>query len=433
MADPTFQNPIDPTQSLEANAGIPAGQTNSPWTAPSTSVVPVNQIAPTTALGIGATMPSTTNGEAHAAVASANTTANNVQSYIEQATAPKTPEQLQSDALTNQVSGLIEQNTGKVQALNAAETAAGVPDITKQLQDLSNQIRTESAAYDKTVVDLEVGSSAAGKADITAGMLTGQQGAVLRQKASAIALLQARALGLQGNLEAALKVAAKSVDLQYADREDQINTKMKQLELLNRTLNKQEAIQATALNRKYEQDQKNIAEEKAQVKTNLGIAIEQAVSTPYANQNGMFFDSRTGQAFKNEADFYKAAGVSSFEEAYNKGLVTDVKNTKLTFQIEKVNGRQVRLGFDSQGKLVSKVDLGSSGAITSKSTKLTSQVIDDVGAQLQTATGHDGRLSAQDYNDGLKQWTDSGYSADSYKKNYGQFINPNHKEEYHSF
>lgn len=53
------------------------------------------------------------------------------------------------------------------------------------------------------------------------------------------------------------------------------------------------------------------------------------VATQFVNENGKFYDANTGQTFETPEDFFKAAGVSSFEEAYSKGLITDVSNQQL--------------------------------------------------------------------------------------------------------
>lgn len=58
---------------------------------------------------------------------------------------------------------------------------------------------------------------------------------------------------------------------------------------------------------------------------NTKLAESARVSSQFANSNGEFFNVKTGQAYATPQDFFKAAGVKDFAEAYSKGLVTDVK------------------------------------------------------------------------------------------------------------
>ena len=75
-------------------------------------------------------------------------------------------------------------------------------------------------------------------------------------------------------------------------------------------LNAQEKVQAAAQAEYLRQQQQQIADEKAQVKTNLTAVLDGAITSKYANQNGRIFDASTGKDFVNAKDFFAAAGVS---------------------------------------------------------------------------------------------------------------------------
>lgn len=97
-----------------------------------------------------------------------------------------------------------------------------------------------------------------------------------------------------------------------------------------------------------------------QAAANTATAQAAGVSTQFANQNGTFFNAKTGQAYPTPQDFFKAAGVSSFADAYAKGLVTDLggqSNLKSSdTQIVTANGR-TELVNKITGEVIS--DLGS--------------------------------------------------------------------------
>jgi hypothetical protein len=62
---------------------------------------------------------------------------------------------------------------------------------------------------------------------------------------------------------------------------------------------------------------------------NQKIAQTVGVTTQFVNQNGKFYNANTGQTFETVPDFLKASGASSIEDAYAKGLITDVSNQQL--------------------------------------------------------------------------------------------------------
>jgi hypothetical protein len=119
--------------------------------------------------------------------------------------------------------------------------------------------------------------------------------------------------------------------------------------------------------------QQKVEEEKTareNQKANVQMAESSGVKTRFANKGGEFFNTGTGYAYSTPQEFFKDAGVNSFEEAYTKGLVGDVTRTSdLTFSIQDVGGQTVRFGFDKAGNVVSRVNLGTT---SSSSKKLTS-------------------------------------------------------------
>lgn len=280
----------------------------------------VDSLGTQTPLDIKSTLPTAGPDVAGATVAGANTTTKTLADYIKELTPPKTDTQIQADSLSSDISKLLGQDTGKVQAQSDAEAAAGVNDLKKSLTDINSQILTKSAQYDATSTKLE-GQS------IPMSLIIGQQAQVQKAKASEIGLLQARALGLQGQIQFAQETANKAVDLKYSVIEDQLNTKQKQLALLGPTLTKEEQVTADALKRQYDDQQKQIQDKKDKEKANITAALNAKIQTRFTNNKGEFFDTLTGEAFPDAPSFFKAAGVTSFEDAYAKKLVSDLTST----------------------------------------------------------------------------------------------------------
>ena len=241
------------------------------------------------------------------------------QDYFNEIDAPDTATQTEADRLRGEASALLPATAGKSQALADEESRLGIPDMSKRLAGINADILSKTAEYEATVKGME----GTGRG-LTTTIVRGQQAQARQQAASEIGLLQARALGLQGQIDSATKTADRAIDLKYASIEDAINIKMKQLELLGPELDKDERRQAAALERQYADQKEKLNELKAEQKENLKLAFEANVETPYANKGGKFYQVADGTPFPNEQAFFKAAGVKSFAEAYAKKLVTDV-------------------------------------------------------------------------------------------------------------
>lgn len=206
-------------------------------------------------------------------IAGATQTSKSITDYIKELTPPVTAEQTQSDTLSKQLMDLVGQDTGKASALSTAETAAGLPDLKKQLSDINGQITVKNADYNAAFNSLE------NTPQQIASVVGSKQQQLQRTQASEIGMLTARAQALQGNITLAQDTAAKAVDLQYSAIEDQIAVKQAQLKILEPILTKQEKVQADALNRKYEEQKIAIAEQKANQK-----AIQEMILNAAAQQ-----------------------------------------------------------------------------------------------------------------------------------------------------
>lgn len=227
--------------------------------------IPTNTIVPTTPIGVTtptATTPST-------AGAYGDTVTKTLDQYIKEAqSATKSAAEVQQDSLTARLSDLLGQTAGQTQALSTAEAEQGVPDLTKQLQDINNQIKTTRAEQNALNVDVQ------GK-PITMSSIIGAQAQINAVMDAKIYTLSAQAQALQGNISLAKENAQKAVDLKYAPILEELKIKQAQLELIRPTLTKEEKIRAEALAQKNKDEanalQLQIANQKDQNSTLLNL------------------------------------------------------------------------------------------------------------------------------------------------------------------
>lgn len=184
----------------------------------------------------------------------------------------------QDNSLANMIAGIdLQSLTGRGGAQAEAEGRLGVNQFNQAIADLSSQRGSKLAAYNQSIAQqraeqaqLEAGAGAKG---LTTAMLGGQQAALARVReaenqtaAAEIGLLDAQILGTQGKLEAAQNAANRAVDLMYQDREAQVNTKLKQIELYTPIFNAQEKKKADALTFALNKENERLQTEKENAK-----------------------------------------------------------------------------------------------------------------------------------------------------------------------
>lgn len=256
-------------------------------------------------------------------VESAKTGSKSITDYLKELSAPETAAGQTQSKLLADLQSLIPQTGGKAQAQLDAEQAQGIPTLKADLASLNSQILSKVAEFDKITNEIEKNSNFKGSFSAKANELK-------RTYAAETGLLQARALGLQGQVQAAQETVNRAIDLKYSAIEEKLNIYEAQLRALEPILNKEEKDLATARQLKIDDDKQRVAEEKAKAKENAGLAFSADIRTEFVNKNGEFFNARTGETYNDPAAFFKAAGVSSFEDAYKRGLITDLTASKLS-------------------------------------------------------------------------------------------------------
>jgi len=524
--------------------------------------VPVTDIKPATSLKLP--QPEIPVDHASSIVAGAKEGQKAIQGYIDEITPAETPLDQERTGFISRLKTLIPGLTGRGEAQQQAEEDQGVPLMRKKLADLNGEIGIRSAQYDKLFSDMEVNGRG-----VPFSVVQGQQGAIRRSQAADIGLLHARALGLQGSLEAAQSLADRSVDLKYQDREAEIDATMKQLDAIAPLLTKEEKIQAEARTQYLSDKKQEIQDLKDREKNNIKYAIENNAQDQFYRRGGTVIRTSDGYEFHDMAEALKAGVkadlsnapvlepldvIKARTEAIAKGTTpesqgfstppangfrTDRNNnpTAMTTDVARSlgliegqdyivgdkfpgnsslytakligdpiettirgldNAAQSGLGAfrtrggkprwsyidmtDAQwnamsadqkkatvismykreggsGQMAGQTptddktavttyetdDSGTTWKVVTKNGKVTSRteqktsdkvsqdIIDTVGSNLQSAAGGDGYISPEDYNDGLQQWVGQGYSAKTYYDNYKKFVNPADPQDYHYY
>jgi hypothetical protein len=420
----------------------------STYTPPPPSVITPQQTTGAPNLTIPA--PSNDLSAANSMVAGGVQTTNNLQSYLTQLTPPagSTPVADQNQGLIDSLSSLYGQDIGKAQAEATGEQNAGIPQMQKDLQGISNDILTKNAEYQKISTNIN------GEA-IPMDLIRGQQADASRQQASDIGLLTARSQALQGNITLATQTVQKAVALQFAGIEEKIAAQEKQLALIQPLLSAEQAKIAKAQDAMLATQKEQVAQQKANslevqklgIQAASGNAPQELINQAMATNDpvkaaevlaaylkgptestatasgttqGTLFKVPTAKELGG-AQFYKYPSGSQVYSSAGK-LIDLATYKQLTNQ---TNVPDAQVNF-SGIKTVSPTSTTSTGTI--KTT--VAQDVTSMNSQLQTVKGTDGYLSPQDWKTALNAWVNAGHSATSFTTNFKQYINPADPQDY---
>ena len=328
MAGLQYQDIVNAQGGTATNA-----QTGEVTTAPMTTINPqptnpsagqpvvINPVQTTGAPPLQLPQPDTNLATADATVTGSSQTAKTLQDYLNQLEAPKTALDGQNQALMDRLSSLYGSNVGRAQETAKLEDSSGLNTLKKQFADLNSQILTKNAEYLKLRDMTEQNSN-------LKGSFSAKDTQLARAQAADVGLLQARALGMQGQVNASQDAIDRAIDLKYKGIEEEITAKEKQMALIAPLLTAQQAKVAQAQERMYADEKERIAEKKAEAKENLNLIFTSGLTNKFVNRGGKFIRASDGKVYGDQADpvkeFFRDAGVSSFEEAYQRGLVGDL-------------------------------------------------------------------------------------------------------------
>lgn len=146
---------------------------------------------------------------------------------------------------------LIPQLQGQTQELATQQRVLGLPEMRQNLQNLNNQILQKQAELNQDEIRLAQSVQNIEDKPIAMEFITGQQQSVQRNaqiaralKASEIGVLNATAIGMQGNIALAQDMAKQAVETKYAPYKEALETYKLQLEALTPLLSADEKKQA---------------------------------------------------------------------------------------------------------------------------------------------------------------------------------------------
>lgn len=199
-----------------------------------------------------------------AIVNSANST---LQDIIQQLTPPETALDKQQQTLLDNMASLTGEAANKAADQLTLEQSSGLPELRQQFAEINAKMLSKMAEYDALNADLE------GK-PITMNSIIGSQAQVTRVKAAEMGLLQAQALGLQGQIETAQSTVDRAIDLKYSTIEAKLDVYQAQLNALQPELNKQEQVQAAAQQVLLDRQKQAIADQKAQEQNIQNVMLQ---------------------------------------------------------------------------------------------------------------------------------------------------------------
>ena len=212
---------------------------------------------------------------------------------ISQGTA-QTPAEQTNTTLLQKVAALIGNKTGQTTLTNNAETAAGLPAMNKQLNDLNTQLQglndqatqLQLAAGAGGTIENQEQNQAQGRG-ITAGGLAPLTAADLRNNQVQQAAIAARALtlkstiyGLQGNIALAKDAADKAAAAQFEQEQQQIDYMNALIAANAPQMTKEEKAQADLVQANLADRQNKIDQAKQDKTTAIGLAVAAMKNNP---------------------------------------------------------------------------------------------------------------------------------------------------------
>lgn len=187
-----------------------------------------------------------------------------------------------------------------------------------EVKNLQTQLDSATAEYNNLFAKTETQGI---KNGVPALFWQGEIAAQQRQAAILTTGISSRLAGAQKNYDMAERLAEKHVELKFKDAQRKIDNKLKFIELNKDNLTRAEKVAVSKMEANAKKEQAKLDKYKENVK----LALTSGLNTKFINKNGEFFDANTGKPFSTPEEFFKAAGVTSFEEAYAKKLVGDNK------------------------------------------------------------------------------------------------------------
>lgn len=224
---------------------------------------------------------------------SISSTSNSLSSFLSQFDSYTKPAETERTGLVSKMNTAIDKLVGRGKRTQELMTEQQLPQNYEQLKALNLQIAEKKAAYDKSIQAIE------GK-NIPMPFITGQQAQVQKMANIELGNMATLAQALQGNIELSRQMVNDTVNLEYADTEQEIENLQYQLTLNEQNMTAAEKKRAEALSIALTERQAQLDAEKQEKIDIKNVAIEAA-------KNGAPTD--TAQRMMNAKTLQEAMGI----------------------------------------------------------------------------------------------------------------------------
>lgn len=200
---------------------------------------------------------------------SISSTSNSLSSFLSQFDSYTKPAETERTGLVSKMNTAIDKLVGRGKRTQELMTEQQLPQNYEQLKALNLQIAEKKAAYDKSIQAIE------GK-NIPMPFITGQQAQVQKMANIELGNMATLAQALQGNIELSRQMVNDTVNLEYADTEQEIENLQYQLTLNEQNMTAAEKKRAEALSIALTDRQAQLDAEKQEKIDIKNVAIEAA-------------------------------------------------------------------------------------------------------------------------------------------------------------
>lgn len=264
----TAFNPMQDLQRSQIaaqNAGLPSGGFTPPK-------------VPTTfdagKLGKTATIvapPATTPAPVDPFVQSLKDSSTQYQAMQDKAAEQVKPFEEKQNALTTRLEGTLDKLTGRGQAQLDAEANLGVPEDTARLKEINLQVANLTNDFNRRIANIP----GQGRG-LTTGIVQGQTDRERRLAAVEIGALTSVQQALQGNIALSQQTAERTVAMEFADEEQEIQNLQVLLQLNSENLSRADKKRAEELSFSLQERERQIADAKEERKQVLNLSAEAA-------------------------------------------------------------------------------------------------------------------------------------------------------------
>jgi hypothetical protein len=262
---------------------------------------------------------------------------NQAEQLLKDTAVEDTETQKLGDSLSRSIYDLLPQLQGETKALADEQAKAGVTRYKQELNAINSQILAKEAEMNQDNINLIAQNRDIDRqTGMLASIVSGQQAKTIQDaqiiralKSAEIGVLNARAIAKQGDINLAMDTAKQAVDVKFAPYKEALAVYQAQLEAIQPLLSKDEKKQAQAQQLKLDMAMKELDERKAKSKEIMSQVVASGLTQKFINRSGEFIRASDSKLYESPEEFFRDAGVKSFAEAYQRGLVGDLTMEKI--------------------------------------------------------------------------------------------------------